>query len=68
MKGVVLYYGHDPIAVKVFGMLKDAGYYAHLNLDVIFGYTLTVCIKPKNVLLNCFIGHDSSPLLPNNIL
>lgn len=47
MKVVTLYFGHDVTAVKVFGMLKDAGYYAHLNLDVGLGYTLTVGIKPK---------------------
>jgi hypothetical protein len=38
--------GNDKRAVKVYGMLADAGYYAHLELDF-KGFTLVVGIEPK---------------------
>lgn len=44
-----LYYG-DPIAVKVYGLLQDAGYCVHLDSDRNQGFTLTIGLKcgPKN--------------------
>jgi hypothetical protein len=61
IKGGVVSYGGDRIAVKVYGLLVDAGYYANLNLDW-KGYVLIWAIKPKE---KCFHFESARTILRN---
>lgn len=56
MNGVVLHFGHDRRAVKTYGLLKDAGYYAHLEFDVTYGFVLTTVIPSKGSKMTRLLG------------
>jgi hypothetical protein len=55
MNVVLLHFGMDSYAVKVYGMLKDSGYYATIKFDLVYGYRIATGVIPK--------GFDSKEII-----